>query len=112
MYRQKGKSTRPSSEPNKTKRKVNNRPVAASRRLSNLEVAEFMIKNNIRRSTELYAVAKERKAMGDKDLAEFILSCSSKTLQRANPKHLGTRKCQSEFGARGYKTNGHNHNSI
>ena len=40
-----------------------------------------MIKNKIRRSTELYAAANERKAEGDKDLAEFILSHSNKTLQ-------------------------------
>ena len=40
-----------------------------------------MIKNNIRKSTELYAVVNERKAEGDKDLAEFVLSRSSKTLQ-------------------------------
>ena len=83
MYRQKRKSDRPSNEPNKTKERESEQQASSSkcRRLSNLEVAEFMIKNNIRRSTELYAVANERKAEGDKDLAEFVLSRSSKTLQ-------------------------------
>ena len=83
MYCQKRKSARRSNEPNKTKERESEQQAGSSkrRRLSNLEVAEFMIRNNIRRSTVLYAVTNKRKAEGDKDLAEFVLSRSSKTLQ-------------------------------
>ena len=50
------------------------------RRLSNLEVGEFLIQNNIKRDTELFAVANSRKKEGQKDLANFILSKSTKAV--------------------------------
>lgn len=50
-------------------------------RLSNLEVSDFMIENNIKSDTELFAVANEQKNAGKKDLANFVLSRSSKSLQ-------------------------------
>ena len=51
------------------------------RRLSNIEVSEFLIKNNIKRQTELNAVANAQSKEGKKDLANFVLSRSTKSLQ-------------------------------
>lgn len=50
------------------------------RRLSNLDVSEFMIENKIATDTELFATANEQKEEGKKDLANFILSRSKKSL--------------------------------
>ena len=50
------------------------------KRLSRLEVSEFMVKNNIHRATELYAAAEERRKEGQTDLAAFALSCTKKSL--------------------------------
>ena len=50
------------------------------RRLSNLEVSEFLVQQNITSQTELFAVANEQKNQGKKDLANFVLSRSSKNL--------------------------------
>ena len=50
------------------------------KRLSRLEVSEFMVKNNIHRATELYVAAEERRKEGQADLAVFVLSCTKKSL--------------------------------
>ena len=50
------------------------------RRLTNMEVSDFLVKHNIRRDTELFALAKERKDEGQMDVANFIMSKSSKVL--------------------------------
>ena len=47
----------------------------------NLDVAEFIIKNNIKDTTQLFAVADEQRKEGKKDLASFILGRSPKSLQ-------------------------------
>ncbi|CAB3978629.1 Hypothetical predicted protein [Paramuricea clavata] len=48
------------------------------RRLTNVDVSDFLVKHGIKRDTELFAAAKERKDEGQIDLANFILSKSSK----------------------------------
>ena len=42
-------------------------------RISNLDVSEFMVENNIKSETEPYAIADEQKKAGQKDLANFVL---------------------------------------
>ena len=49
------------------------------KRLSRLEVSEFMVKNNIHRATELHAAAEERRKEGQADLAAFVLSSTKKS---------------------------------
>ena len=44
-------------------------------RLSNLDVSEFMVENNIKSETELFATAYKQKKAGKKDLANFVLPC-------------------------------------
>ena len=53
---------------------------AKIRRLSNLEVSEFITRNNIKNEDELYAVAFTQKEQGKKDLANFVVSRSQKSL--------------------------------
>ena len=48
--------------------------------LSNLEVADFLLTHKIRTSKQLFAVANEQKNEGKKELANFVLSRSSKCL--------------------------------
>ena len=50
------------------------------KRLTQFEVSEFLLKNNIRRDTELFYEANKRKEEGQTDLAAFVLSRSSKSL--------------------------------
>ena len=50
------------------------------KKLSNLEVAEFIVKHEIKSETELLAVANEQSEEGKKDLAHFVLSRNSKGL--------------------------------
>ena len=50
------------------------------RRLTNVEVSDFLVKQNIKRDTELFAAAQKRKDEGQLDLANFVLSNSSKVL--------------------------------
>ena len=50
------------------------------RRLSNLEVSEFILNNNITRDTELFAAANTRKEAGEFELASYILSKSTKAV--------------------------------
>ena len=49
-------------------------------RLSNLEVSEFMARNKISNEDELFAIAHTQKEEGKKDLANFLLSRSQKSL--------------------------------
>ena len=44
------------------------------RRLSNLDVSEFILAHDIHKDTQLFAEAKKRKAEGQKDLAHFVMS--------------------------------------
>ena len=48
------------------------------KKLSNLEVAEFIAKHEIKSETELLAVANEQSEEGKKDLAHFVFSRNSK----------------------------------
>lgn len=50
------------------------------KKLSNLEVAEFIVERKIKTETELLAVANEQSEEGKKDLAAFVLSRNSKVL--------------------------------
>ena len=49
-------------------------------RLANLNVSEFMIENNIKSETKLFAIADEQKKAGKKYLANFVLPHSTNTL--------------------------------
>ena len=49
-------------------------------RLSNLDVSEFMVENNIKSETGLFTIADEQKKAGKKDLAKFVLSRPVKAL--------------------------------
>ena len=51
------------------------------RRLSNLDVSEFLVANDIKCEIELFAKASEQKDAGKKDLANFLVSRSPKLLQ-------------------------------
>ena len=60
------------NEQNRKNKKLN--------RLSNLDVSEFMVENNIKSETELFAIADEQKKAGKKDLANFVLPRSTNAL--------------------------------
>ena len=49
-------------------------------RLSNLDVSKFVVENNIKSETELFAIPDEQKKAGKKDLANFVLPRSTNTL--------------------------------
>ena len=50
------------------------------KRLSNLDVSEFMLAQNIKTQTGLFAIADEQKKEGKKDLANYVLSRSTKSI--------------------------------
>ena len=52
--------------------------VRRKRRLSNFDVSEVILKNGIKKETELLALANEQKEEGKIDLAEWVLGKSSK----------------------------------
>jgi len=54
--------------------------VQKMRRLSNFEVSEFITRNNLKSEDELFAIAHSQKEEGKKDLANFLLSRSIKSL--------------------------------
>ena len=59
-----------------------NEPATCKRKkLSNLDVAEFLVKNQIKSETELLAVANEQNEQGKKDLASYVISRNSKSLK-------------------------------
>ena len=49
-------------------------------RLSNLDASEILIENNIKSETELFAIADEQQKAGEKDLVNFVPSCSTTAL--------------------------------
>ena len=51
-----------------------------SKRLSNLDVSDFIVQNNIKTQTQLLATANIQKEEGKRDLASFIFSRTSKSL--------------------------------
>ena len=51
-------------------------------RLSNPDVAKFMVENNIKKVNELLAAGKERQVAGNDDLASFCLSRDLKKLEQ------------------------------
>ena len=44
-----------------------------------LDLAEFIIKNNVRSHLELMSIAAERNEAGDRELAKFIFQITAKT---------------------------------
>ena len=50
------------------------------KKLSNIEVSEFILANGIKSDRELMAVAKRRHAEGEKDLYNFIVNKNSKSI--------------------------------
>ena len=42
-------------------------------RLSSLDLSEFMVENNVKSETELFAITDEQKKAEKKDLANFVL---------------------------------------
>jgi hypothetical protein len=55
-------------------------PEKKFKRLCNIDVSEFIQKHNIKNQTTLLALANEQKEEGKKDLAQYVLSRSSKSL--------------------------------
>ena len=45
-----------------------------------MNASECMVQNNIKSKSELFAIADEQKKVGKKDLANFVLSRSTKAL--------------------------------
>ena len=77
-YRQARKSyaqENPADAPQKKKQKTTSR-----KRLTQFEVSEFLVKNNIHRDTDLFYEANKRKSEGQTDFAAFLLFRSSKSL--------------------------------
>ena len=76
-YREKRKqnnnTTEQSAAETKSKAKV--------RRLSNFDVSEFMVKNQIKTDTQLFAEAHKQKDDGKTELANFVLNRSTKAIQ-------------------------------
>lgn len=75
--RRKRKST--SRVPCESEEPLNEKPAKLAR-LTNLEVSEFIVNNNIEDVDGLYAVAKTRKNEGDKSLANFLFSRNPKSI--------------------------------
>ncbi len=73
-YRQKRKSAGVNEKPGSSNAK------RVARRLSNFDVSQFLVENSLKTATELFAKAQEQKKAGKYDLANFILSRSSKSL--------------------------------
>lgn len=75
------------------------------KRICNLDVAEFVLKNRISNVTELFAVANTRKQDGERDLARFVLNKTDKQLEEViekayrltNAGHELTRQNSSRF---------------
>lgn len=66
------KSNEQGTSEHKPKKATKNINAKKPKRLSNLDVAEFMVTNQIKHSTELFAAANVRKEEGNKDLANFV----------------------------------------
>ena len=46
-----------------------------------MDVSEFLVENNIKTETELFAQAHQQKEAGQKELANFVMNRSSKSIQ-------------------------------
>ena len=57
------------------------------KKLSNFEISDFIEKNGMKCETELLAIANEQKQKSEKDLADFILSRKSRSLNDFFSKH-------------------------
>ena len=57
-----------------------NPPMKKMKKLSNIDVSEFIHKHDIRDQTSLLAVANDQQEEGKKDLANYALSWKSKSL--------------------------------
>ena len=79
-YRVTRKQNSTSSEYNKNNENITNKKPKVQH-LSNLDVSEYMIEHNIKSETKLLAKANDQKIAGKKDLANFVLNRSSKSLQ-------------------------------
>ena len=55
-------------------------PTPKAKRLSSIEVADFIVKHRLHNKTELYAMAQNRKVNGECDLAAFLLSKNEKSI--------------------------------
>ena len=73
-YRKKSKEKRAANNKQNGQQKERNKKSKKLSRLSNLDVSEFMVENNIKRETGLFKIADEQKKAGEKDLAKFVLS--------------------------------------
>ena len=51
------------------------------RRLSNLDVSKFLVKNNIKNKKDLFVIATEQQKVGKEDLYNFLVNRSPKSLQ-------------------------------
>ena len=69
-------------------------------RLSDLDVCEFVLENNAHTDIELFSKAKDRKEVGKKELANFLVSCSRKSLQNLL---LNTWKIESTTASLAHK---------
>ena len=85
---------RNSNEPGCSKTKT------AKRRLSNLDVSEFIAKNNIHSQHELFSKAEERRAEGENDLASFIMNRSEKFLLELVSKTWMMKTSKEELNAK------------
>lgn len=71
-YVQKRKSTSDEKSENGKKPTEKNQKNKRRRMMSNLELCDFIIKHKIRSEKELYAIANQRRADGEPDLAEYV----------------------------------------
>ena len=80
-FREKAKKRKSDSAGGESSSSSHTEKTEKIRRLSNLDVAEFVVKNNITKSNQLFAAAKQRKNEGNKDLANYVMSRSAKKLE-------------------------------
>ena len=100
-YRKKIKTKKraANNEQNNEQQNEQNRETKKPSRLSNLDVLEFMVENNIKSETELFAIVDEQKKAGKKDLANFLLSCSTKAISDLlkNTRKMGGLQAKTFF---------------
>ena len=78
--RKRSRSSGSSSTSQTNKESENDHRVAKIKKLSNIEISEFITKHEIKDQTSLLAIANEQNQEGKKDLAQFVLSRSSRSL--------------------------------
>ena len=69
-----------SEEPTPSSSSSTKPKVSKPKRLSNTDIAEFLIKNNLKTENELMVVAKKRHDDGERDIYSFIMNKSPKAL--------------------------------